>query len=101
MEIEHIVDGDISSLSIYFLLDDLATALDIAQQTLKDAQGFETPRIIERLYRLLGRIYAAQKQPIQATHYFQEAMRICRENDLRLRLRSNPALLWIAAIMSG
>ena len=84
MEIEHIVDGKHLLALIHFLLDDLATALEIAQQTLKDAQGFETPRIIERLYRLLGRIYAAQKQPIQATHYFQEAIRICRENDLRL-----------------
>jgi tetratricopeptide (TPR) repeat protein len=84
MEIEHIVDGKHLLALIHFLLGDFATALEIAQQTLKDAQGFETPRIIERIYRLLGRIYAAQKQLIQATHYFQEAIRICSENDLRL-----------------
>lgn len=84
MEIEHIVDGKHLLAMIHFLLGDLTTALEIAQQTLKDAEGFETPRIIERIYRLLGRIRAAQQQFIQATNYFKDAIEICRKNDLRL-----------------
>jgi predicted ATPase/DNA-binding SARP family transcriptional activator len=84
MEIEHIVDGKHLLAMIHFLLGDLPTALETTQQTLTDAQGFETPRIIERLYRLLGRIYAAQQEFIQATHYFKDAIEICRKNGLWL-----------------
>lgn len=84
LEIENIIDSKHLLALDHFLLGDLDTALEIAQQTLKEALRYETPRIIGRAYRLLGRILGAQKQPPQASYYFQQAIHICQEHGLRL-----------------
>ncbi|GHO89360.1 DUF6788 family protein [Dictyobacter formicarum] len=84
MEAENIIDAKHSLAMVYFLLGNLESAHEIALQTLKDAQDYETMRIIERAYRLLGRIMQAQGQPDQAVAYFQQALHICQEHGLRL-----------------
>ncbi|GCF09590.1 DUF6788 family protein [Dictyobacter arantiisoli] len=84
IEIENLIDGKHLLALVHFLLGDLDRAQEIAQQTLKDAQGHETTRIIERAYRLLGRIYMAQEHPQQASYYFQEAIQICQQHGLKL-----------------
>jgi len=84
MEIENIIDAKHLLAMVHFLLGNLESAREIAQQTLKDAQDYETTRIVERAYRLLGRIRHAQGQPEQAITYFQQALDICQEHGLRL-----------------
>ncbi|GCE02967.1 DUF6788 family protein [Dictyobacter aurantiacus] len=84
MEAENIIDAKHSLAMVYFLQGDLQSAHEVALQTLKDAQDYETMRIVERAYRLLGRIMHAQKQPEQAVAYFRQALHICQEHGLRL-----------------
>ncbi|GER85976.1 hypothetical protein KDW_01380 [Dictyobacter vulcani] len=84
MEIETIIDAKHSLALVHFLQGDLDTAQEIAQQTLKDAQDYETTRIIERAYRLLGRIFHARGWLGLALTYFEEARQICQQHDLRL-----------------
>ncbi|GCE16555.1 DUF6788 family protein [Dictyobacter kobayashii] len=84
MEIENIIDAKHLLAMVHFLQGNLEEAWQTAQQTLKDARDYETTRIIERAYRLLGRILHAQGQTDQAMVYFEQALQICQEHGLRL-----------------
>jgi tetratricopeptide (TPR) repeat protein len=84
MEVENIIDGKHHLATVHFLLGDLATAREMTQQVLKESQEHETTRVTGRAYRLLGRILAAQGELTLAIHFFQQALQICRERDLRL-----------------
>ena len=69
---------------VSFLLVDDATALELTWQTLKEAQAYETTRVIERLYRLLGRIFSARGDYDQADAYFEQAIQLCKERSFRM-----------------
>src|SRR6266487_543732 len=84
LEVEIIIDGRYLLASIYFFLDDLETAQTIALQTLKEAQEYEITSITGRIYRLLGLIQATKKCYGQADHYFEQAIDVFRERELRL-----------------
>ncbi|GCE24706.1 hypothetical protein KDA_01900 [Dictyobacter alpinus] len=84
MEIETIIDAKHSLALVHFLQGDLDTAQEIAQRTLKEAQDYETTRIIERAYRLLGRIFQSRGWLSLALNYFEEARKICQEHGLQL-----------------
>ncbi len=84
LEAEHIIDGKELMATLSFLLGELETAQQIALQTLKEAQENETTRIVGRSYRLLGRIQAAQGNYELADQYFEQAIQIFRECELRL-----------------
>jgi predicted ATPase/DNA-binding SARP family transcriptional activator/Tfp pilus assembly protein PilF len=84
MEIEATIEGQLSLATIYFLLGDLAGAHDLALQTLQEAQEQETVGTVGRTYRLLGLILATQADHAQAEYYFERAMQILRERELRL-----------------
>jgi tetratricopeptide (TPR) repeat protein len=84
LEVEIIIDGRYLLASTYFFLHDLETAHTIALQTLKEAQEYEIARITGRAYRLLGLIQATQKRYEQASRYFEQAIDVFRERELRL-----------------
>jgi len=84
MEVENIIEGKHLLALVYFWLDDLESASCTAQQALQDAQGHETPRIVGRALRLLGRICARQDKSQLADDYFQRAIQHCQEHGLRL-----------------
>jgi tetratricopeptide (TPR) repeat protein len=84
MEVEHIIDGNYSLACVYFLLGDLEAAQHTAWHTHEEAQKYEITNASERIYRLLGRIQAAQKNYQQAGEYFEQAMQLCRERDFKL-----------------
>ena len=84
MEVENIIEGKYLLALVYFLLDNLGSAASTAQQALQDAQGHDTPRLVTRALRLLGRILAQEDQPQQADRHFQRAIQLCREHNLQL-----------------
>src|SRR5450755_869089 len=84
LELEIIIDGRYLLASIYFFLDDLETAHTVTLQTLKEAREYEITRITGRAYRLLGLIHARQKRYEEADSYFEQAIDIFRERELRL-----------------
>jgi tetratricopeptide (TPR) repeat protein len=84
MEIEATIEGQLSLATVYFLLGELASARDLAYQTLQEAQEQEIIRTVGRTYRLLGLILAAQADHAQAQYCFEHAMQIFRERELRL-----------------
>ncbi len=84
MEVENIIEGKYLLALVYFLLDDLEAATSTAQQALQDAKGHDTPRLVARALRLLGRILAQEDQPQQADSHFQRAIQLCREHSLLL-----------------
>ena len=84
VEIETIIDCKLLLATVSFLNNDLVTAKKIALQTLQEAQQQETTRVIGRAQRLLGRILAEQGNYDEATTYFEQAIRIFREQELRL-----------------
>jgi predicted ATPase/DNA-binding SARP family transcriptional activator len=84
MEIEATIEGQLSLATVYFWLGELASARDLAYQTLQEAQEQEIVRTVGRTYRLLGLIIAAQADHAQAQYCFEQAIRIFRERELRL-----------------
>lgn len=84
VEVEYIIEGKFLLAHVYFLLDDNEAAQQIAQQILKEALEYETINVSGRVYRLLGLIQAAQGYYAQANHYFEQAIQICREQELQL-----------------
>ncbi len=84
LELEIIIDGRYLLASIYFFLDDLETAHTVTLQTLKEAQEYEITRITGRACRLLGLIHARQKRYEEADSYFEQAIDVFHERELRL-----------------
>ena len=84
VEIETIIDCKLLLATVSFLNNDLVTAKKTALQTLQEAQEQETTRVIGRAQRLLGRILAEQGNYDEANTYFEQAMRIFHEQELRL-----------------
>ncbi len=84
VEIETIIDCKLLLATVHFLRDDLALAERIAVQTLQEAQTQETVRVVGRAQHLLGRVLAEQGRYVEADTYFEQALRIFREQGLRL-----------------
>jgi tetratricopeptide (TPR) repeat protein len=84
VEVETIIDCKLLLATVYFLQNDLLTAQQIALQTLQKAQTQETIRVIGRAQRLLGRILSEQKNYHEADFYFEQAVKIFREQELHV-----------------
>jgi tetratricopeptide (TPR) repeat protein len=84
LEMDLVVEGHYLLATIYFLLGDIEDARTEAMQTIADASQYEVPRILARSQRLLGRILAVQGDYKQADAYFEQALQVFRECDLRL-----------------
>ncbi len=84
VEIETVIDCKLLLATISFLQNDLVTAQQIAMQTLQEAQKQETIRVIGRAQRLLGRILSGLGKYDEADTYFEQAIQIFREQELRL-----------------
>ncbi len=84
VEMETIINCKLLLATVYFLQDDLPTALQIALQTLQKAQTQETIRLIGRAQCLLGRILSEQQSYHEADIYFEQAISIFREQELYL-----------------
>ena len=84
LESELLVEGHLILASIYFLAGDLATAKQEAMQTMEEAREHELTRMLARSQRLLGRILAAQGNYVAADEFFEQALQVFRECELRL-----------------
>jgi tetratricopeptide (TPR) repeat protein len=84
LEAETIIDGKFLLAKVHYLLHDLETAQHMAQETMAEAQTHETTRIIGRAQHLLGSIMADQGHIDQANEYFERALQIFHERQLRL-----------------
>ena len=84
LDAEVITEGQLVLASVYFLLGDLDTAQQNAQQTLEEARGHEMTRVKARLQRLLGRILAAKGQHEQADSCFEQAIAVFSKYEMRL-----------------
>ena len=84
LETDLVVEGHFILATIYFLLGDIEAAHAEAMKTVADATRYEVPRILARTQRLLGRILAGQGDYTQADAYFEQALQVFRDSDLRL-----------------
>ena len=84
VEMETIIECKLLLATVYFLSNDLVTAQQIALQTLQKAETQETVRVIGRAQRLLGRIFAEQKNYDEADDYFEQALNVFGEQELQL-----------------
>lgn len=84
LEVEAIIAGKHHLATLYFLRGETEIAHQIALQALKEAQENEMIRMIGCVYRLLGSIIATQENYEQADYCFEQALKICREHELRL-----------------
>ncbi len=84
MEIENIIDGKQLLAMVHFLLGDGEAAEQLALQTCKESQEYETTSVSGRAYRLLGLIRAMYGDYIQADRYFEQAIEMCRTRGLLL-----------------
>ncbi|GCE12653.1 tetratricopeptide repeat protein [Tengunoibacter tsumagoiensis] len=83
-ETENIIDGRALLAKAAYQLGQLESAFAIAQQTLLETQEYEMTRTSAQLYHLLGLIHLKQVHYDESTHYFQQALHICVERDLKL-----------------
>ena len=84
LESELLVEGQLILASINFLFGKLEKARLQAMQTMQEAREHELTRMLARSHRLLGRILAAQGDYAQADVYFEQALQVFRECELRL-----------------
>ena len=84
LEIELVVEGLLILASAHFLLGDVEKAKQEAMRTMKEAERYELTRMLGRSYRLLGRILAAQGENTRADAYFEQALKVFNDRELRL-----------------
>ncbi|HLZ80230.1 MAG TPA: AAA family ATPase, partial [Ktedonobacteraceae bacterium] len=84
LETELVVEGLLILASAQFLLGDLESAKRESMRTLAEADQYELSRMIGRSYRLLGRILAEEGDSTQAYAYFEQALQVFRDRELRL-----------------
>jgi tetratricopeptide (TPR) repeat protein len=84
MEVDNTIDGKYLLALVYFLLSDIATAREIAQQTLHEAELYESPRLIGRTHHLLARILASQDEMSEAISHFEQALALFDQRGLHL-----------------
>jgi DNA-binding SARP family transcriptional activator len=84
LETELVVEGLLILASAHFLLGDLESAKRESMRTLAEADQYELSRMLGRSYRLLGRILAAEGDSTQANAYFEQALQVFRDRELRL-----------------
>ncbi len=84
MEIENIIDGKQLLAMVHFLLGESEAAEQLALQTCKESQEYETTGVSGRAYRLLGLIRATYEDYAQADRYFEQAIEMCRARGLLL-----------------
>lgn len=84
LETELVTEGKSLQATTSFLLGELETARMQALQTLQEAEEYEIPRMLARSHCLLGRIMTIQGAFEQAATAFEQALRIFRENEMRL-----------------
>jgi tetratricopeptide (TPR) repeat protein len=84
LETELLVEGLLILASAHFLLGDLESAKRESMRTMTEAKQYELSRMLGRSYRLLGRILAAEGDSSQANVYFEQALQVFRDRELRL-----------------
>jgi len=84
LETELVVEGMLILASIHFLLGDIEMARQQAMRTMQEARQYELTRMLARSHRLLGRILAAQGDYEEADAYFEQALHVFRECEMRL-----------------
>lgn len=84
LETDLVVEGRYILATIYYLLGNVEAARQEALKTIEEASQYEVTRIMARAQRLMGRILAMQGDYTQADSYFEQALQIFRECDLRL-----------------
>ena len=84
LETELVVEGQVILAGIYFLLGDLETAQQEVTHSMEEARRHELTRMLARSQCLLGSILAAQERYDEADGYFEQALEIFREHELRL-----------------
>ncbi len=84
LETELVVEGLLILASAHFLLGDVEKAKQEAMRTMKESERYELTRMLGRSYRLLGRILAAQGENTQADAYFEQALKVFNDRELRL-----------------
>ena len=84
LETESVIEGRYILATIYFLLGDVEAACQETMKAIEEASQYEVTRILARSQRLLGRIVALQGDYKQADTYFEQALQVFRECDLRL-----------------
>ncbi|MBE3561855.1 MAG: tetratricopeptide repeat protein, partial [Ktedonobacteraceae bacterium] len=83
-EIDNAIEGKHLLATVYYLRGEFEVAQALAQQTLKAAQEQEAIRSIGRIYRLLGRIFAARQNHVQAMYHLEQARQLFLERALWL-----------------
>ena len=84
LEVEAMTEGQLVLASVYFMLGDIETAQQKAEQTMEEAGEHELTRVLARSHRLLGRLLAAQGRHESADRYFEQAIAVFREYEMRL-----------------
>jgi DNA-binding SARP family transcriptional activator/Tfp pilus assembly protein PilF len=84
LETELLVEGLLILASAHFLLGDLESAKRESMRTMAEAKQYELSRMLGRSYRLLGRILAVEGDSTQANTYFEQALQVFRDRELRL-----------------
>ncbi len=84
LETELVVEGHYILATIHYLLGDVELARQEALQTIEQADQYEVTRIKARAQRLMGRMLAMQGDYEEADRYFEQALQVFRECELRL-----------------
>ncbi|MGB8348494.1 MAG: tetratricopeptide repeat protein, partial [Ktedonobacteraceae bacterium] len=79
-------EGQLALANAFLLLGDAASARNLANAVLEETRQQELIWIATRAGSLLGSILAAQGQWEQAKRYFEQAMQIFRQRNMRLEL---------------
>jgi tetratricopeptide (TPR) repeat protein len=84
LEAETRTQGRVALGQALLLLGDVDQAQNVVMQALQEAQQCELTWLVARAQRVLGSIYAAQKQIEQAIQSFEQALHVFRETEMRL-----------------
>ncbi|MFL5661165.1 MAG: hypothetical protein ACJ8BW_07410, partial [Ktedonobacteraceae bacterium] len=84
IEAETRIEGLLALAQANLLLGEVETAQQRALQTLEEAKRYELTWLIARAQRILGSIFALQRQREQAELSFEQAMHTFRKSGMRL-----------------
>lgn len=84
IEAETRIEGQLALAQAELLLGEVETAQQQALQTLEEAKRYELTWLIARAQRILGSIFAVQRQREQAELYFEQALHTFRKSGMRL-----------------
>jgi tetratricopeptide (TPR) repeat protein len=84
LEAETRTEGRVALGQVLLLLGDVEQAQNVVMQALQEARQCELTWLVARAQRVLGSIYATQKQIEQAIQSFEQALHVFRKTEMRL-----------------